>query len=345
MTALRNDLKALVSVPGVSGCEDAALSAAEERLRPYVDTVMADKAGNLIGYLPANAKPDGRDAPLVCWCAHIDEVGLIVTGHADGFLAFKTIGNVDARVLPNAQVDVLTEPGRSGVITCLPPHVLGEGDSNRAFTLDELLIDVGLSSDNAATIPVGTRVCFRRGLTELNGLASAAPALDNRACFAAMLEALRRLDDNRSYDLMVCATVGEESGAIGAASLDTKDCAACIVLDVTYAHMPGLPQDNTVSRRAVAIGVGPNITRRLSDMAIKTAVRHGIPFSHEVMPAHTGTDAWALQVSKNGVPTLLLSLPILSMHTPAETVWREDLDHLAGLLARVTEYIATDAVR
>jgi endoglucanase len=343
MKLLKDDLYALVSVPGVSGCEAAARGAAAELLRPYVDTLAVDTAGNLIGFLAANAKRDtSPDVPLLCWCAHIDEVGLIVSGHKGGFLTFNTVGSVDARVLPNAQVDIASEPMRSGIVTCLPPHVLDAEDSKRAFTLEELWIDTGLRAEDAALIPIGTRAVFRRGLVELGG-AAAAPALDNRACFTAMLEALRRLEKRRTFDLMVCATSAEESGRVGAASLDTKDCDACIVLDVTFAHMPGLPQTDTVPRRAAAIGVGPNITRRLSDIAVDTAVRHEIPFSREVLPADTGTDAWMLQVSKTGIPTLLLSLPILSMHTPVETAYWADICHLAELLARTSERISAEA--
>jgi len=339
---LKDDLDTLTSATGVSGCEDEVMALTQELLRPLVDTLTFDKAGNLVGFLSATEPPPSGSAPLVCWCAHIDEVGLIVTGHTGRFLTFQPIGNLDARVLPNAQVEVLAEPRRPGVVTCLPPHVLADGDSSRAFTMDELLIDIGLTAEETARIPVGTRAVYRRGL---NGLQNAAtgPALDNRACFAVMLDALRSLGTRRRFDLMVCATTAEEAGRVGAMSLDTRDCATCIVLDVTYAHMPGLPQDHTVPRRAAAIGVGPNITRKLSDMAAETAQRHGIPFSREVLPSDTGTDAWVIQLSKGGVPTLLLSLPILSMHTPAETVYWDDLEHLSALLAQVTINIAAGA--
>ena len=116
---LREMILRLAAASGPSGFEGSAQAVAEEILRPLVDEVRTDVMGNLIGLRRA-----GRDdAPTVMLDAHMDEIGLIVTGYEKGFLRFSTIGGVDARMLPALEVKILTEEPMYGVIDVLPPHV------------------------------------------------------------------------------------------------------------------------------------------------------------------------------------------------------------------------------
>ena len=136
---LQDILFALSRAVGPSGAERGAADAAKELLRPYVRSVTRDVMGNLIGIRTAAT----RGAPCILLDAHLDEVGLIVTGHEEGFLTFTAIG-VDPRILPGLEVLVLTDPPLRGVVSCPSQTCTKEPDD--AFSMDQLVIDCGVMS-------------------------------------------------------------------------------------------------------------------------------------------------------------------------------------------------------
>ena len=137
---LKEMILCLSETPGPSGREDAAMQAAAELLRPYADEIRRDCMGNLI----ALKKCAAADAPTVMLDAHMDEIGLIVTGYEKGFLRFQALGGVDARMLPALEVKVLAEEPLYGVIDTLPPHILSAEEREKPLAMDKLFIDVGL---------------------------------------------------------------------------------------------------------------------------------------------------------------------------------------------------------
>ena len=131
------------------------------------------------------------------------------------------------------------------------------------------------------------------------------------------------------------ATVQEEIGLRGAttAAFDVAPDAG-IALDVTYAEQPGATAEESLPMGGgPAIGLGPNLHPKLRAMLVGTAERNEIPFTNEILPGHSGTDAWAMQVSQSGIPTALISVPIRNMHTAAESVALKDIERSARLLA------------
>ena len=157
-------LEQLCALPGPSGFEGPVASAAAQLLRPYVDEVQVDRMGSVVG-----VRRCGRpNAPRLMLDAHLDEIGLIVTGHEKGFLRFAPLGGVDPRMLPDREVLVLSQPPVPGVVACLPPHIQSSEEMDKARTIRELTIDVGLSQEEAQRrIPIGTPIVYRTGCRAL----------------------------------------------------------------------------------------------------------------------------------------------------------------------------------
>ena len=153
---IQASLEALCSCPCPSGREDAVASQAMELLRPLMDEVKKDRFGNVIGIRRCGKE----NAKRVMLDAHLDEVGLVITGAKDGFLRFRPVGGVDPRMLPNREVIILSQPPQFGLVAVLPPHVQKAGDSNRSTPLSDLYIDAGLTQKEGEAL-VGTFVVPR----------------------------------------------------------------------------------------------------------------------------------------------------------------------------------------
>jgi len=327
-------LKQLCATGGPSGFEGAVARVASELLHPLVDEVYTDRLGNVIG-VKRCGKPGAKRLVLD---AHLDEIGLIVTGVEDGFLRFTSIGGVDPRILPGRELTVLTEPPVQGVVICTPPHLLKEEDREKSIPLDELYIDVGLSQELAEnTIPVGTPIVYRESCFDLGKNQMCGKAMDDRACFVSLLRAAELLQDKQlDVDLYILGSTFEEVGGAGAKTgVFSIDPDWCVAVDVTHGKTPDIPKEKVLKMAGgPAIGVGPNMTRWMTERLKKKAKDFDIPFQLEVMGGHTGTNAWPIQICREGIATALVSLPLKYMHTPVEVFDLTDLEHLAQLLAQ-----------
>ncbi len=326
-------LEQLCALPGPSGFEAAVAHAAMELLRPYVDEVRIDPMGSVVG-LRRCGKPG---APRLLLDAHLDEIGLIVTGHEEGFLRFASLGGVDPRMLPDREVLVLTQPPVPGVIACLPPHIQTEEDMDKSRSVREQVIDVGLSQEKAQNcIPIGTPVVYRTGSRKLGDKLLCGKALDDRSCFAVLLDTAQRLSSlELDVDVYFVGSVQEETHSTGAiaAAWDVVP-QLCVAVDVTHGDSPDAPKDKTFSLGGgPVIGMGPNCTRWMTERMERTAKNLGLDYQIEVMAGHSGTNGWPLQISGEGVATAVLSVPLRYMHTPVETVHLDDLHGAARLLS------------
>lgn len=331
---IRDALKQLCATGGPSGFEGAVARVASELLHPLVDEVYTDRLGNVIG-VKRCGKPGAKRLVLD---AHLDEIGLIVTGVEDGFLRFTSIGGVDPRILPGRELTVLTEPPVQGVVICTPPHLLKEEDREKSIPLDELYIDVGLSQELAEnTIPVGTPIVYHESCFDLGKNQMCGKAMDDRACFVSLLRAAELLQDKQlDVDIYIFGSTFEEVGGAGAKTgVFSIEPDWCVVVDVTHGKTPDSPKEKVLKMAGgPAIGVGPNMTRWMTERLKKKAKDFDIPFQLEVMGGHTGTNAWPIQICREGIATALVSLPLKYMHTPVEVFDLTDLEHLAQLLAQ-----------
>ncbi len=333
MEQMRALLERLCTLPGPSGFEAPAAEAAAQLLRPFVEQVTVDSLGNVAGLRPCG-RPGAKTLLLD---AHLDQVGLMVTGVQEGFLRFVPIGGIDERMLPGHPVLVLTDPPMPGVVACLPPHILSGEERDRAARLEELFIDVGLDQQQAQkAVPVGTPCVFRPQCFPLGRGQVCGTSLDDRACFACLLRTLQLLEgETLDVDLCIVGSTREEvaDGAV-AAAMWRQAPDWCVAVDVTHARTPdsgeawvGEPGGGP------AVGLGPNITRWMGKRLLDKAGELELPVQREVMSGSSGTNGWAMQISREGVATAVLSLPIKYMHSPVETLELEDMERLSQLLA------------
>ena len=337
---MRQALERLCTCTAPSGFEGPAAAVAAELLRPLVDEVSIDRMGNVLGV--RRSKTPG--APKLLLDAHLDEIGLIVTGVEDGFLRFRSIGGVDPRMLPGRELVVLTDPPLRGLVACP-----AGGDENKSVPLNELYVDVGLSQEEAErAVPVGTPMVYRAGCFPLGEDQMCGKSMDDRACFVTLLRAAELLRDKElDVELHILGSTREEVSGAGAV-VGTWAVAPdfCVAVDVTHGKTPDGPADKTFALGGgPAIGVGPNMTRWMTERMIDKAREHSIPYQLEIMSGHTGTNGWEMQISREGVATSVLSLPLKYMHTPVETLSLADMEGVAQLLAAFTENLGKEAVR
>ena len=337
---MRQALERLCTCTAPSGFEGPAAAVAAELLRPLVDEVSIDRMGNVLGV--RRSKTPG--APKLLLDAHLDEIGLIVTGVEDGFLRFRSIGGVDPRMLPGRELVVLTDPPLRGLVACPAGR-----DENKSVPLNELYVDVGLSQEEAErAVPVGTPMVYRAGCFPLGEDQMCGKSMDDRACFVTLLRAAELLRDKElDVELHILGSTREEVSGAGAV-VGTWAVAPdfCVAVDVTHGKTPDGPADKTFDLGGgPAIGVGPNMTRWMTERMIDKAREHSIPYQLEIMSGHTGTNGWEMQISREGVATSVLSLPLKYMHTPVETLSLADMEGVAQLLAAFTENLGKEAVR
>ena len=309
---------------------------------PFFISVEPDRFGNLIGF-----RPCGRpDAKRVVLDAHLDEVGLVITGAKEGFLTFRAVGGVDPRMLPDREITLLTDPPTFGLVAVLPPHVQKPGDADKSIPVKDLCIDAGLTQAQAEAL-IGTFAVPRGTVRKLQKGRISGKAMDDRAGFVTLLRTAELLRDvPLDADLYIMGSSREETNGggalVGAFSLQPH---CFVAVDVTHARTPDSPKEGTFPLGSGAIiGIGPNIARWMSDRFIAKAKELEIPWLPEVMAGNTGTNAWRVQTAREGIATAVLSLPLKYMHSPVETLDLNDLEKCAALLAVFVKDLAKEGV-
>ena len=332
---LKKMIETLAQQTGPAGFEHAAADAAAELLRPLVDKVEKDVMGNLIGWRRCGVE----NAPVVMLDAHMDEIGLIVTGYEKGFLRFHKLGGVDERMLPALEVQILTKDGPiPGVVDVLPPHVVPKDKQDKPLPMDKLFIDAGFESEEEAKarVPQGTPVAFRTPFFAMGEHQVCSKSLDDRSCAAILIAVMEKLKDTKlSVDVAVYMATQEEVGGRGALTgAYGIDPDYAIIVDVGHAHTPDMPKGKTLTMNGgPAIGIGPAMARIMSDSLEETAKRRNIPYQLEVMARGSGTDADEIQTTREGVATGVISLPLKYMHTPVEVIDLRDAEAIVDLIA------------
>ncbi len=327
---IKKILAEATSALGVSGQEAAVAAYFAEQWQPLVDEVKVDAMYNVI----AHKKGSG---PKVMMSAHLDEIALMVQKiEDDGCVRFGGVGGVDPRILPGSRVWVHGREKLFGTIGALPPHLMSAEDRANNYKMDKLHIDLGLPAEKVRElVRIGDLVTFNTPFTELANGQVAAKSLDDRVCVAIMMRAAERLQKMAcDADLYFVCSSQEEVGCRGAAAAAfsvAPDLA--VVLDVTFATTPGCTPDNSCPIDAPALMQGPFIQPKLYKRLTDCANAHHIKFYPEVSGGGTGTDTDRVNISRGGVPTVLISLPEKYMHTAVEVVSMEAIEESARLLA------------
>ncbi|MFT9493772.1 M42 family metallopeptidase [Anaerosolibacter sp.] len=331
---LEQMLRDMAETPGISGFEHIVSGVIQRYFQALADEFKSDRLGNLVMY----KKGMGPNPIKIMLAAHMDEIGLMVKKIDDkGFIQFTNIGGVDQRTLLTQEVMVHGTQDLFGVIGTKPPHILDPSDRSKAIKMEDMLIDVGLSKEEVEKIVrVGDSITIHRKMITLQNGLIAAKALDDRAGVAVMYECLQILQKlKHQCDVYAVATVQEEVGTRGA-TVSTYNILPDIgiAIDVTFGSTPELSKDETYELgKGPTIGLGANIHPKIYDRFVQIAKDHNIPYHVEIVPGHSGTDAWAMQVTQSGVATGLLSIPLRYMHTSVETLDTNDIKNTGKLLA------------
>jgi putative aminopeptidase FrvX len=332
-------LKQLSEVAGVPGREDEVRRIVLRELEPLVDEIKTDILGNVI------ARKKGRGGPRVMIAAHMDEIGFLIS-HVDektGYLKIDPVGGFDARVLLAKRVVVHTESGDLlGAMGSKPVHILSEEERNKPLEIKDLFIDVGLPASKVKKrVQVGDFVTLRQDFVAMGDLVSG-KALDDRVGVYVMIEAIRRVKRHKA-DIYAVATTQEEVGLRGArVSSHEVSPDIGIALDVTVASdVPGAQESEHVTKLGSGVAIkikdslsisNPKLVRRLRQIAEKKK----IPYQPEILP-RGGTDAGAMQLTKEGVAAITLSIPTRYLHSVVESAHKKDIQAAIELLTAFLE--------
>ena len=328
----------LLTAHGPSGYEEVPAAVFRRHAEAFAE-VEGDTLGSTVARVKGTA--DGQSVAVV---GHIDEIGLIVT-HIDdkGFLWFTNVGGWDPIVLVGQRVSVATREGAiPGVVARKAIHLLEADDRKKAPELKGLHIDIGAKDGDEARaqVRVGDVAVIAGDPVELPNDRLVARALDNRlGCFVA-LEAARLVAEagGAPGDVMAVAAVQEETTLGGAATVAYRQRPdIALVVDVTHAtDVPGIEERELGSHHfgsGPVLGRGSTLHPRVFELLHDTAEREGIAFTIDASGRYTGTDADAINLSRAGVPTGLIQLPLRYMHSPVEMVQLSDVHDAARLVA------------
>lgn len=337
-------LRLLCEESGVSGHEYAVSNLIIEAFKDFTNEIERDKLGNVIAVKKGENNLNNIKIMLA---AHMDEIGLMVTDIDDkGFIKFTTIGGIDPRTLLAQEVIVHGKEDLFGVIGAKPPHLQDESEREKAVKVEDLTIDVGYSKEQLkGLVEIGNVVTIRRNLLELRENWVSGKALDDRAGVVTMYECAKELRYlKHEADVYFASTVQEEVGVRGATTSTYKiNPDIGIAIDVGFGATPEIPKEYTLDMgKGPGITIGGNIHPRLREKLVEIAKEYNVPYQFEIDPGPTGTDARAMQITRCGIPTLLISLPLRYMHTSIETININDIKLSAKLLARFISYITHD---
>jgi putative aminopeptidase FrvX len=342
-------LNDLLTAAGPPGHESAPAAVWREAAEGFGASVSVDAMGSSV------ARVDGRaDRPLLAVVGHIDEIAVLVSHISDkGFLHVVRSGGWDPQILVGQRVEVSTRDGTvPGVVGRKPIHLLDGDERKKAVELKRLHVDIGAKDGDEARSRVaeGDQIVIAADPLELPNGRLASRSLDNRLGVYVALEVARRVKEagGGAGPVAGVAAVQEEIGALGARAIAyglQPDLA--VVVDVTHAtDAPGVEPGELGKH---GLGDGPVITRGaivsrpLNDLLDRAAQEEGIDTATEVSGGATHTDADAVHLSRTGVPTAVVSIPLRYMHSPVEMVQMDDVENTARLLAAFAQALAPDS--
>jgi endoglucanase len=329
--------KNILETPSPSGFERPVQEIVRAWAQSYADEVRTDRHGNVI----AVANPGGQ--PRIMLAGHCDQIGLMVQ-HIDdnGFLYVQPIGGWDMQILLGQKLTVWTHEGPlAGVVSRRAPHLLTPEERNKVPQFQDIWVDVGARDrkDGEAWVTHGDPVTFALGYREMRNGIAMSPAMDDKVGVWTVMETLRLLHGRPLEVSVYCvSTVQEEIGLRGAMT-SAYGIHPTIGIAVDVCHATDTPGNDkkqlgdTKLGGGPAVFRGPNINPHVFERLRDTAQRHEITVQVRGAPRATGTDANAIQLSRDGVAAGLIGIPNRYMHSPVELVSLDDLDGAARLLA------------
>jgi putative aminopeptidase FrvX len=346
---LDDTLRSLLLAQGPSGYETAPAAAFRAAAERFSQDISTDVMGSVIARVPGT-QPDGLTVAVV---GHLDEIGLIVT-HIDdkGFLYVIGVGGWDAQQLVGQRVAITTREGMvPGVVGRKPIHLLKEDERKKAAELRELHIDVGArdAEQARALVRIGDVAVIDADPVELPNDRVASRALDNRLGSYIALEAARLVAEagGAAGEVVAVGVVQEEVGLNGARALAySLHPDVAIVVDVTHeTDTPGVDAKQLGSHTfgsGAVIERGTILHPRVYDLLVEAAEAESIPHTFMASAARTGTDADAIHLTRGGIVTGGVGLPLRYMHSAVEVVQLDDVANCAKLIAAFCLRLAAD---
>lgn len=334
-------LEKLSNAPGISGFEDGVRDLIFKELEGHVDEINIDELGNLI------AVKKGEDqGKKIMLAAHMDEIGLMVRYIDEkGFIKFSKIGGINDQMLLNQEVYIQSSKGNIlGVIGSKPPHKMKEAERKKILEYDNMFIDIGAATREEAEerVRVGDPVIIKQDFAELGNSLVKGKALDNRVGCAVLIEVLKQAKSKAT--IYGVGTVQEEVGLKGAKTSAFRiNPDMALALDVTISgDHPGIKEEEAPAKAGEgpaiiltdASGRGLITHPKVKELLISVAEEEEIPYQLEVSEGGT-TDATAIHLTRQGIPTGVISPPARYIHTPVSVVSLKDVENSVKLILAV----------
>lgn len=338
-------VKTLCYLSGVSGAEDEVRDYILERVMPHSDSIETDAMGNLIVFKRGKVSPENK----LLVCAHMDEVGLIVTGFMDdGSLRFDCVGGIDRRVLIGKRVYVGAQR-LLGVIGNKAIHLVSHEEERNVPKVEDMYIDIGCPTRDEAekAVRLGDYCAFDDTVVEFGDGFLKAKAIDDRVGCAAMI---KLIESELPCDVTFAFTVQEEAGCRGATAMTfAVDPYAALVLEGTTAtDMPGLDEGKVICRAGDGVVIpfidGRTIyDRKMYALLTRLADENGIKYQTKRRIAG-GTDASVIQRGRAGAHVAAVSCAVRNIHSPASVAKASEFDDMLSLAKAFIAYYADNGL-
>lgn len=335
-------LKTLVETHGSAGFEEQVQEVFRARVKDVCESLSTDVMGSVIACL----KETG--GPRVLLDGHSDEIGFLVRYIDDkGYLYLAASGGWDEEVIVSQRVYVHTAKGRlPGVLGKKAIHLMDAEERKKKSEIHKLWVDIGAKNGEEAKslVEIGDFVTMNAYYEEMVGGRAVAKSFDNRTGIFCVSETLRRVKKDLKATLYGVSAVQEEIGLRGAQTATfAVEPDVAIAIDVTHAF--DIPDVDKRKGADIALGRGPvivrgpNINRKVFERLVQVAKDNEIPYQVAASGGGTGTDANVIQLSRKGVATGLIGLPLRYMHNPCEMLELSDLENAVRLLTAFVESI------
>jgi endoglucanase len=339
-------LSRLLAASGPSGHEEEAAGIWREAAGAFAE-VTSDTLGSSFARVRA-----GADAPTLAIVGHIDEIGVAITNIEDnGLLSFTTIGGISAETLHGQRLRLLTRNGPIPGVLSRKRFYAEQLRERGRLELADVHIDIGATSreDAERLVRVGDAGVWVGEPVDLPNDRLLSKALDNRLGAYIALEAARRVAESREaqVEVVAVAAVQEEIGLYGArtAAYSLAPTVA-IAIDVTPAtDVPG-GDARRAGRIELGMGAmiarGPTLNKHVSELLADAAEAEGITHAYEIYSRTTSTDADEIHLTREGIPTGLISIPTRYLHSPNEICALEDVESIIRLLVAFAKRLSRD---
>jgi endoglucanase len=331
--SLQEELSTLI---GVSGHEDDVSTFILNLIESenLTDKAWIDALGNVLAIKKGT---NGKDRILLD--AHTDEIGFMISHiEKNGFLRFVLIGGWDTRILLGQSVVIRSRAGElfHGIIGSKPPHLTTANDRKKIVEISNMYIDIGMNSLEEVTnnnVYIGVTGTLFSPFVDFPNNMIRGKAFDDRTGCNVLIQILRLLKENSSFKdtVLFNFAVQEEVGGRGAitGAFKLEPTIAIAIENTTAADVPGI-RDAVIP---AYIGKGPAITiadksiissPKVNDRLVRNAELDKIPYQFK-KPMYGGTDAGKIHISREGVPSSVVSVPCRYIHSPTSLLKLDDI--------------------